>query len=295
LSKEEKVKPVVRPGGGPRGKAGQSTEKGGVPRGNARGGPRGKAGGQSSENVIIFACGAAFQHCTNQSAANQMKQVVSGLPVTVVNLEWGGVKWEQAFNEGVRIAQQTRQRIGPNGKLIFSGQSAGAWLAAMVGTRTQFVDAIVSFYAPLDLPTLWQKNQWGKQMSARGPIMFMMPWGVSCPSNNPFCTYPAGDTWFWNTTNPNDPKNEAHMVQANNASPYSTFVSTSPPLYGAQGLEDGVIGQHNGVTQARRMINKLGNRRVDVLVECPGYAHAFSFNSPCTSNSLRNFIAKIIN
>jgi len=249
---------------------------------------------KAGHHVIIVACGNAWGPCESASPSNQMRQVTKGLNIEVVPVTWGGVKWEKAYAEGHRVVKKVSERIGPTGKIMYAGQSAGAWLSSIVPTREEkkkynFV-GFISLYGPLDLPTLWQKNQWGKINSPRGPILYVMPWGIpGCDNcNDPF---PEGDSWFWNTTNPEDPKNNARMKQANLASPYHYFKKDSPAFFAAQGLQDGIIGQYQGVTQARRMIDKL-NRTEDVLVECPTLAHGFPFTHPCVRDKLRDFISK---
>jgi len=245
----------------------------------------------SGDHVIIVACGNAWGPCSSENPSKQMERVIAGLAIKVVGITWGGVKWEQAFTEGMAALQSVSRAIGPTGKIIFAGQSAGSWLSSIVAIKSHSsqMAGFISFYGPLDLPTLWQKNEWGKINSPRGPILYVMPWGIpGCDNcNDPF---PRGDSWFWNISNPNDPRNEKHMIDANEASPYKFFNDASPAMYVTQGLEDGIIGQYRGVSQARRMYNKLNGRSQDVLIECPNYAHGYEFTSPCTSSSLRRFI-----
>jgi acetyl esterase/lipase len=238
--------------------------------------------------VIVVACGNAFGPCTSEDEVTQMAQVVAGLGIPIVRHDWGGTKWPQARMQAWNHLRQIGCR-----RIIFAGRSAGAWVAAISAADAPAdvpaVAGVVSFYGPLDTPTLWQRDQWGKTNSPRGPIKYMMPWGLpGCTNcNDPF---PAGDAWYWNVNDENDPTNDPHMVEAAGASPYHYLDNTSPPLFLTQGSEDGIIGQYGGVSQARRMWRKLGGRTQDQLVECSGYPHGYGFNAPCTRTALRQWI-----
>jgi hypothetical protein len=83
------------------------------------------------------------------------------------------------------------------------------------------------------------------------------------------------------------------MIAASAGSPYTYFTNESVPIFASQGLQDGIIGQYGGVTQARRMIEKNGHRTQDMLVECPAYAHGYPFTSSCTSKALRQWLCGV--
>ncbi len=72
-----------------------------------------------------------------------------------------GVKWNYSLATGMKYLHEVKcSAIRP---VIFAGQSAGAWLASLVGVLfPHAVDGIISLYGPLDIPTLWQKDEWGK-------------------------------------------------------------------------------------------------------------------------------------
>eukprot|EP01121_Diplochlamys_sp_Union-15-3_P018657 TRINITY_DN6847_c0_g1_i2.p1 TRINITY_DN6847_c0_g1~~TRINITY_DN6847_c0_g1_i2.p1 ORF type:complete len:282 (-),score=25.76 TRINITY_DN6847_c0_g1_i2:22-867(-) len=250
------------------------------------------------EDIIIVACGNAFGPCESKEPVLDMEKVVEGLGFSVVGVNWGGEKYtkelENAIAEFERVAQKH-----PNARILYAGQSAGSWLAAMVAlfpnnSMRHRINGVISFYGPLDLPTLWQRDQWGKINSPRGPILYMMPYPSpfgevpGCDDCNDL--FPQGDNWFWNVTNPIDPKNDIHMIACNIASPYNYFDIQSPPIFFSQGLEDGIIGQYLGISQARRMYSKLGGRLTDYLQECPTYPHGYPYSSPCTAEPLRKWI-----
>src|SRR5689334_16531705 len=46
---------------------------------------------QAGEHVIIVACGNAFGPCSSNGPAQQMEELVKGLPVVVFPISWGGV------------------------------------------------------------------------------------------------------------------------------------------------------------------------------------------------------------
>jgi len=245
-----------------------------------------------------MACGAAWGHCSSDDPAAQMRNVVAGLDVLVSGITWGGTKYPAAIDTGLKDFEIVANNH-PQSKIFFAGQSAGAWLAAIVAVTpqnklAQRLAGAISFYGPLDLPTLWQREQWGKINSPRGPIIYAMP-GPSPFGQLPGCdncndAYPAGDAWFWNVTNESDTKNDPHMTACSLASPYHYFTPDSPAMFITQGSEDGIIGQYHGVSQARRMYNKLHGRPQDFVLECPGLAHGYRFDSSCTESGLRAWI-----
>jgi hypothetical protein len=253
------------------------------------------ARGCNTKPLIIAACGNAFGACSSGDDAKQMANVVAGLGVQVVAYNWGGSKWQPQYNAALKKVEQLS--CGGKRKIMFSGRSAGGWLAAIVGTRSTSaanrVAGFISYYGPLDLPTLWQKDQWGKQNSPRGPIKYMMPWGL------PGCTdcsdpFPQGDAWTWNVDDENDPSNHPKMTEAALASPYHYFNESSPPMFATQGTEDGIIGQYGGISQAERMYRKLGGRAQDRYVKCQGVAHGYAFNAGCAKAQLRQWICSTL-
>jgi len=244
--------------------------------------------------AIIVACGNAFGPCTSNGPVQQLQAVVKGLPsIEFYPVTWGGVKWNYSLATGVKYLEKVK--CSATKPVLYAGQSAGAWLASLIGVLApNAVDGIISFYGPLDLPTLWQKDEWGKTNSPRGPILYAFPWGYpGCDNcNDPF---PQGDSWFWNTTNEQDPRNYPLLNQAMVASAYHYFNASTPPTFATQGLDDGIIGQYGGVTQARRMLYKYGALRAgDYLQEIPGYAHGYQFNDPATTQVLRNWIIQTL-
>jgi len=241
--------------------------------------------------VIIVACGGGFGACTSAAEVTQMRAVLQGLDVEIVRLDWGGTKFEPAW----QLAQQTVAKVKttPDRKVLFAGRSAGGWLAAYSGARPRSnataIDGSISLYGPLDLPTLWQNGQWGKLNSPRGPLLFMMPWGIpGCTNCN--MSFPEGDSWFWNVNDEKDPKNHPKMADLNIAGPFHFLTSASSPFFVTQGSEDGIIGQYKGLSQSRRAFTKLGGRRQDQLVDCPGLPHGYGFDEPCIRAALRNWI-----
>ena len=156
----------------------------------------------------------------------------------------------------------------------------------MASSRGLSIAGVVSFYGPLDLSTLWQRDQLGKTTSPRGPLKFFMPWDLKGFTN---CSdsFPAGGAWYYNVDDENDPRNDSHMLQLSEASPTYYANSSSSPHFLSQRAEDGMIGQYKSLSQASRMYTELGQRAKDRLIECPGRPDGYGFNDVCTVKVLR--------
>jgi hypothetical protein len=248
-----------------------------------------------ADTAIVLVCGNAFGSCDSDGLVSEMSDVLQDDSVTLIPVTWGGVKWDTSLSspnsqkvlEPVLSAIQKARDQGAR-KVLVAGESAGAWAAALAGLIVP-VDGIVSFYGPLDLPTLWQRSEWGKINSPRGPILLLMPWGYpGCDNcNNPF---PTGDgpDYYYDVNNPNDPNNSPLMLQLLKASPYYYFSTSSPPVFATQGGQDGIVGRYNGESQADHFVSKVGVRLQDQVVLCPPLAHGYPFdetNSNCGSRS----------
>jgi acetyl esterase/lipase len=248
----------------------------------------GGAFGQCSNvPLVIVTCGNAFGRCSSAPEVGLMQAALAGFRVQVVAHNYAGGKYpapREAMVSTLRSAQCGNRPI------FVAGRSAGAWTAAIGGLVAQEqgleVAGIVSYFGPLDLATLWQRGEWGKVNSPRGPINLLMPWGFpGCDNCN--LIFPKGDAFYFDVNNDNDPRNNPLMMQALAASPIHYVNPNSPPLFLTQGTNDGIIGQYDGESQAERLYLRAGARPQDSLVICPGYAHGYNYAEPCTTAALR--------